>query len=227
MTYLELCQRLRREASVSGEGVGSVLNQLGEPQRLVDWIATAYEDIQRLKEDWRFLTKDFSFTTNNDQNTYDGIGIGLADFANWRETSLRIHRTTDGVSDQQLLTYLDYNTEFRNSRGFGAAQTLVQRPYECTVKPDNSLLLFPIPDASGYTVTGEYYQTPHKLVNNTDIPIFPERFHMVIVWKALIYYGLYESAQEMVEQGQRNYNALYAKLEQDRGVKFGAHARFV
>ena len=49
MTYLELCQTLRREAGVSGVGPASVVDQSGEYLRLVEWIKAAWTEIQLLR----------------------------------------------------------------------------------------------------------------------------------------------------------------------------------
>ena len=46
MNFLSLCQRLRSEARIPGTGPSSVTGQTGELAKIVEWITTAYEDIQ-------------------------------------------------------------------------------------------------------------------------------------------------------------------------------------
>ena len=46
MTFLELCRRLAREVDASGSGPSAVTGQTGENRRIVDWVASAWQDIQ-------------------------------------------------------------------------------------------------------------------------------------------------------------------------------------
>ena len=81
-----------------------------------------------------------------------------------------------------------------------------------TVRPNNTLTLWQIPDGI-YTVTGEYYKVPHKLAANTDTLAMPARFHMIVVWKALMHYGAYAGAGEKYDHGEREYKRIRAMLE--------------
>lgn len=219
MTFLELCKRLRQEASVSGDGPSSTLNQSGEMLRLVNWIGTAYEEIQNMKDNWRFMTSDFSFNTINGQNEYLAATSGISDLASWKPDSFRIYKTSLGVMDEQWIRYLEYEERFRDLRGFANTSMIAGRPIDFSIKPDNALVLFPIPDDTTYTIRGQYYKTPSVMTLDIDTPNFPQRFHMAIVWKALMYYGMYESAQEMIAQGERNFNQVYARLSIDQSFK--------
>ena len=62
-TFLELVNDLRRECSVAGTGLSSVVDQTGESQRLVRWINQAHEEIQGKYFDWRFLRGISTFDT--------------------------------------------------------------------------------------------------------------------------------------------------------------------
>ena len=48
---------------------------------------------------------------------------------------------------------------------------------------------------------------------NIDVPIFPSRYHMAIVWKALMYYAAYAAADEKYAHGQNQYKAMKAQME--------------
>ena len=73
--------------------------------------------------------------------------------------------------------------------------------------------LWPIPDAV-YTVNGEYVKqvTAQTLTNNTDIPVIPDQ-QLIIVWKALMYYGAFEGAPEVYAHGETQFNNALNKLE--------------
>jgi hypothetical protein len=219
MTKLELCKRLRQEASISGDGPASTLNQTGEMLRLVNWIEQAYEEIQNMRQDWLFRTKEFSFQTISGQKIYPKTYGGYTDIRDWKPNSFRVYTTATGIYDEQWLRYLDYNTHFRDYRDFGAASTQTGRPFDFSIKPDKSLVLFPIPDATGYTVKGQYYSTPHQMVTDIDEPIIPEQYQLIIVWKALQEYGFYESAQECIARGQKNFASYYRDLTFEQAPK--------
>jgi hypothetical protein len=216
MTYLELCKRLVQEAAVSGEGPASTANQIGEMRRMCNWINTAYEDIQNMFDNWRFLTKDFSFALTQNKSTYTPDDAGLTDFAKWYPDTFRVYITDAGIVDEQWLRWMDYERQFRDSRGFKATQTQTGRPIDFSVKPDNSLIFFPIPDRSIYTVRGMYYRAPHKLKLDIDTPLIPERFQMAIVWRALSYYATYESAPEFMMQADKNFASVCGRLQMDQ-----------
>jgi len=44
----------------------------------------------------------------------------------------------------------------------------------------------------------------------------PERFHMAIVWRALMLYGGYEAASESYQRGQNEFTVLRSMLEVDQ-----------
>jgi hypothetical protein len=53
-------------------------------------------------------------------------------------------------------------------------------------------------------LTFEYWRTPQELVNNADQPRMPSRFHLCVVYRAMMQYALYENAQEVAQQAGRN-----------------------
>ena len=55
MNFLELCQRVRQDAGVSGEGPTAVTGQSGILSRIVSWVKQANNEIQLKNKDWRFL----------------------------------------------------------------------------------------------------------------------------------------------------------------------------
>lgn len=220
MTYLQLCKKLRQEASVSGEGPATTINQTGEMKRLISWIDDAYEEIQNMRRDWFFLTKDFSFALTNNVSTYPASTV--SDLMNWKSNSFRVYQTSVGIIDELRITHMDYETYFRDAREYGSVSTVTGRPIEFSIKPDKSAAFFPIPDSTGYTVRGRYYAKPDVLSGDADTPIFPEQFHKAIVWKALSYYAKYESAQELLAQAEQNFATVYSKLVLDQSPRLRA-----
>lgn len=216
-TYLNLCKRLRQEAGISGTGPDTVIGQTGELKRVVDWIATAYDDIQKAHATWRFLRTDFEFTMTIAKNTYSPSDLSITDFATWiiehRDDTGAI-RIYNNAADESRMQYLPWD-EFREAYVFGNNRTQTQRPSVVTVKPDNSLMFWAIPDVA-FTCNGERYKSAAVLTADDDEPNFPERFHIGVVWKALMYYGTYESAPEKYDWGLVRHKASLRKLEMDQ-----------
>jgi len=92
MTFLDLVDRLRLEAGASGSGPSTVLNQNGEYERLVLWINTAWNDIQADEQDWQWMRKTVTFTTQNGVPTYSPSLIGLTDFGMWARDTFRCYQ---------------------------------------------------------------------------------------------------------------------------------------
>jgi hypothetical protein len=202
---------LRQEAGLSGTGPASVLSQTGEMKRIVDWVASAYEDIQNLHATWRFLRTDFSFSTIASTQDYLPTSVSLSDFGSWIKKDIRIYSS---VADEDSLEYCPWEI-FRQAYYFGSNRTQTGRPTVITVKPNNALALWQLPN-DVYTVNGEYYKTAQSMTANADSPLIPTRFQMIIVWKGLMHYGAYAGADEKYAHGSNEYKKLLALLEYDQ-----------
>ena len=206
-TFLGLCQRLNQESGIPVIGPSTVIGQTGQMKRSVDWIASAYEEIQSEHADWQFLRADFSFPTVIGTVAYLPSAISLPEHADWITESITVY--TVSVADEQELTYVPWD-EFRENYQLRTVTT--GRPYLCSVKPDRSLALYPTPDAV-YTVRGEYYKRAQTMTADASEPLFPARFHMILVWRALMLYGAFESAAECYSHGSKEYLRLFSQLE--------------
>lgn len=217
MNFLKLCTRTRREARISGSGPVSVLAQTGEMQMVVEWVQAAYEDVQNMSPLWEFLRSDFSFNTIASAPTYTLSATGLTGLQSWRTAdyeSISCYLAATGIAGQQALEKISWE-DMRGSRFFGSSSTQSGRPTEYAIKPDKSIVFWPVPDAV-YTVVGEYYKKPQTLANNTDEPIFPEAYHMVLVWLAMRYSGAYQAAPDKYSQGDNEYKRLLYALRRDQ-----------
>lgn len=221
MTYLQLVNRARQEGGASGaalSSLGGVLSQ--ESQRFKDWVNEAWQEVQVHCADWDFMRLDFSFSTTIGDQTYTAADAGLTSFRNWKRDSFRAYTTSLGFGDEQLLGYCDWET-FRNLYLYGNQRTVTGRPVLFSVKPDKSLVIGPVPDAD-YTVLGEYFKAPGALVADGDTPTIDDAYHMLIVWRAVHSYGLYEAAPEVVAKAEVHIKRLMSKLENDRMPEIGS-----
>ena len=214
MNLLSLSQRLRSECGVSGTST-SVVNATGEWSRLVNWVITAWEDIQTDYPEWEWMRKSVSFQTTANKGEYSPTtDLLLTDFGSWRENSFRMYLTSAGVGSEMLLGFKEYN-EFRDYYLLASRKTTYSRPTEITVSPSKTLILGLAPD-SIYTVSGEYFKNPVTLALDADVPDLPSRFHMAIVYKAMMSYGAYEAASDVYQRGEAQYKQMINKIRYDQ-----------
>ena len=109
-------------------------------------------------------------------------------------------------------------TEFdvwRDSNEYGALRFVATRPIEITIDPQKALRVGPMP-VTGYTVLGDYFLAPAYFTADDDVPALPPRFHMMIVWKALLDYAGYEESNPVVLRAQRKLRVFERALAQNQ-----------
>jgi len=213
-TFLSLCVDMRQEAGVTSAGPSAVTGQTGEMKRIVDWVSRAYKDIQNKHREWDFLRQDFSFPTIANTSTYLPSAISLDELNAWKTDSIRCYLTVTGVTDEQCLTECSWPV-FRDRYLLGGNRSQTGRPTVFAIKPDKSIIFWPLPSAS-YTVVGEYFLRAQTMMANSDEPLIPDEFHAIIMWRALMYYAGFEAAPEVYAQADKEYKALLYELQRDQ-----------
>jgi len=186
--------------------------------KIVNWVDSAYEDIQNLNATWNFLRFDFSFPTIALSSTYTLASVGLDGLAKWNEDDVRAYLTSTGVAAEQRLDPIDWDY-MRGVRLFSVGATQAGTPVEFAIRPDKSIVFWQVPNAI-YTVTGEYWKRAQTMTLNTDAPLFPPQFHMAIVWRAVKYYAADQGAAELYATASTNYSQLINRLEADQLPNF-------
>lgn len=210
MNFLSGVQRLRQESGVPGTGPSSVVGQTGQLQELVSGFQSAYEDIQNLHADWNFLRSVFTLSATSGDSGYTYTDAAITSFNGWVRGSFRAYLTATGVSDEQIIQYLPWDT-FYQLYVFGTNRTQTGRPHSITIKPDKSLLLYPIPDAT-YTITGEYLMAPQELTTDLSTIVIPTQYQMAIVWRALMFFAAKSGEPDKYAHGEREYNRILQKM---------------
>lgn len=228
MNRLQLAQQLHRLCEIAGS-ITSTVNQTNEVADMVNFLDLAYEIIQNQRESWYFLHNDFSFNTVSGTDTYAKTVV--TDLAEWRfdpeYESLRFYLTASGLDAEQRMYLMEWN-DFRRIYKFGQSRNTTGKPQYFAIKPDESMAIYPTPDDI-YTIEGEYYKIPdimrEVLPDSIDdyVPIFPPRFHMAIVWKALELWAIIAEEPNKVSMGEMEFNRVFSELEFDQHdrVKFG------
>ncbi len=214
MNFLQLAQALRQECGVAGTGPTTTVNQVGQAKKLVDWINQAWLEIQGRHDTWGFMREPFSFQVVQGADSTTPAAAGLSNLRYWHRETFRCQRTSIGIQDEQWLVEWEYQV-FRNTYRFNLQRELQGRPMVFAINPNaKALMLGPLPEAT-YTIIGEYQTLPTSLSNDEDEPNLPEHLRMIIVYKAMQYYALFESAPEVLSRGQQQYSALMAQLERE------------
>jgi hypothetical protein len=189
MTFLELCQRLRQEVGAAGNGPANVAGQSGESARLIGWVQSAWREIQ-LEQHWRFDWAQGIVELNTDDSQYPLPD----DFAEWSADTLRA-----GGQSIRAVPW-DKLSNASNDQ------------FSCAAIAPDGVLHTNAPPSAISILTFEYWRAPQELAANADTPRMPARYHMAIVYRAMMQYGMYENAPEVVQQAQMNYRQMMARV---------------
>lgn len=216
-TFLEIVQRLRMECGIAGTGPTTVVGQTGEMLRLVNWASAAWFQIQSLHKDWLFKRHSTSFPTVNAQATYtpNECNVDPGTFSRWVRDSFRCSVTATGLSSEVPMEWMPYEW-WRDTYQLGTMRTVYTRPHQMTITPAKAIGLGPVPSAA-YTIIGDYYTSPIRLVNDDDIPELPQDHDaMLIVYRAMMDYGTNQSAPEVYGFAKQQFDVLYSVLSHDQ-----------
>lgn len=217
-TFLQLCVKLRQEVGGAGSGPTSVTSQTGELGRLVDWIISADEEVQRKHDDWKFMTGSFTINTVADDGSYAAADCvtPITDLRKWKNESFRIYLSATGVSDETRLHYVDY--QYWDDVYNTGTQTS-SRPLYFTIGYSNEILIAPKPSAV-YRISGDYHKSVDTLAASGDTPVYPAEFHMLPVYLGMMKYGRYTGAAEVYADGQRLAAQMFRQMERTQLPRF-------
>lgn len=229
MTFLELCKRVhllgRFGEDKPGTAPSTVTAQTGVLAEIVSWVQMAYLDIQRQRSRWLFLNKLGTLVMTIGQSGYTPASSGITDFRELIGSSAEstwpfvgVYKTT--TADETQCHYIPYEQWILGIYDRGLASAGNGRPSYFTVKPDNTLAFYPKPDFA-YSVRIPYKRTLHELVADTDLPIIPADYHMLIVWRVISdYYCTTREAQLLDKKAKEQIRPLWIALCRDQLPEF-------
>jgi len=179
--------------------VPTVISQTGEFARLVSWIKRANRVIQNEFTDWLFLRRQTTVSTNTTNN----IITPPANLNVWDID--RIYDNQGNKMDVKPYSELDYKID----------TTVKGKPSLLIINDNNTISTYPCSDAV-YTYSVDYFINPVALVNDSDVSVIPEKYHDAILGRAMIYYGNYESAPEIKQQGAEMYEEVISQLRKNQ-----------
>lgn len=194
MNFLQICQRLNREAGLSGTGPAAVTSQSGMSRKVVDWANSAWEAIQAQRTDWkwrRISASGLSLTSGDyDYSIEDDFSLAAESIF---LDSVRLHAATgETIANRTKVIHVDYQDWLDNYEQLTAS---TGRPMYFTITPADAMLFSPTPDAT-YTLLFDYLRAPQELAQTTDEPIMPSQYHMLIVWRALMMYAAHDESPQ-------------------------------
>jgi len=229
-TYLSGSVDLRRECGMSGTGPAAVTGQTGDLERIVEWYAQAYTEIQNRHQDWLWLRSTFTVDTTASDDTYaygdvtdSRLSALITRFRRWwlydvdGFPNVRSYLTSAGVSGEKYLLPLPW-AAFRDLYKRGTQTN--NAPVHITVDPQRNLILGPKPNGI-YTVTGEYQMSAQILAADGDTPEMPSDYHQLIVYEAMKKYGGFNSAPDVSSRGITDGNKLLRQLESNQRPECG------
>ncbi len=209
-TFLQLVQDLHRECGAAGTAPTTVTGNVGEPDRLVQWIKEADMEIQNLWVNWKFL-RDTSFSEDTTASTATMAGPSTLGY--WDFETFRI--------DDELLDVVEYE----QVKG-EILDTTEGQPGRVIIMPDGSLKFEPVPDAA-YTITADHFVDPATNIMSADgdVSAIPTQFHRAIVGQGLLYYANYENAPEAKVYAEEILGQYLPRLENSQLPNF-QYSRF-
>lgn len=214
MNYLELVNDLIVESGVSGEPVDTVKDHTGETRRLVKWVRDAWEDIQLSCPTWAFLKVQASMPVPLNATLLMPPEYAVGQVAEWDIDSFRMAEQPKGRSESERLRYEQFDW-FRDHTMM--APIHASKPQVVSIDWNNESLYVHPPNDKLRTLFYDYWRTPQILVEHDDVPLLPAQYHRLIVWHALLKYGTYDSAAEVIVRAQSEIGRMSPGLWRDQG----------
>ena len=103
MNFLEIAKRVRQECGIAGDGPSAVTGQDGINAKIVNWVGSAYEELQTMRP-WRFNWATHTQALTAGVNAYDPHADWGLDFRQLAYEPIYVYRTADGPNSRQWLS---------------------------------------------------------------------------------------------------------------------------
>ena len=96
-------------------------------------------------------------------------------------------------------------------RLYQASITANGMPAWFSIQPSGKLVFDAAPQAS-VSIGGEYFIKPDTEILAEGQPVFPERYHMIVVWRGLMLAAAYYAEPDKYAHGENMYNRMLAQM---------------
>ena len=224
MNYLQLVQRLHRESGRSGSGPTAIIGASKDHQRLFDWVADACRNLESRPIDWRWLRESLTAApTVSGQGDYTGTDLGATDFGRWRVFSDDYTVKCYLPATPTNVWRLAWMEPEQFKERYDDLQPADGKPMHWTISDGDALRIGPAPDDI-YSLKVDYLREPQELAADADVPGLPARFHLMLMWRALVDVGKFDNAADVLARASTNFAALESALidDQARAITLGA-----
>ena len=217
-TFLQLCGIVARESGTASEtSITSVTGQTGELGKIVNFTNDAWQYIQNKHDTWLWMRAEFLSDAVIATARYTPASFSITDWADWIGDApdfrtFSIYDPALGGADETPIAQIDYNRWYNMyARGLQTNN----RPIHWAESPAGEFCLGPIPDKA-YRVRGRYRQTNQVLAANGDTPGMPSRFHLLIVYRALMLMAGHDEADQAYADNKVKSWDMMSALERDQ-----------
>ena len=227
MNFLQLVNRLKQECGVQGDDLTTTVGQTGIYKKLVDWVDQANNLIENQNQwEWMYRTVTFTIPAGASQlattSLFPSDGFYVVDrkYLNIYDATL-----TTQTTNLQPVRFLEYR-DFKQYYGMTPLPTAM--PNVMTVNYDNTFYFNAIADKA-YSFLFGYYREVQNLksanpvaTDDLNVPGIPQRFQLLIIAQAMIYYAQHETAPDVEIAATKRYDDIYVNMlaEQVSEIKF-------
>ena len=190
MNFLEIVKKANIFSGLQGE-IDSVLSVRGLQKTLVEFVKTAYVDIQNVSEYWSWRYKSVIIPWNSSSTLY---------------TDPTVEKWTKLFYDSGNLRFIEYEDWIMD------APTTVSVPQTFTIVPEsNGIIINPV--GSAMLVNARAYRAIDELSTNSQVPIIPAGYQMIIAYKAAIDMADMVGNYDIFQLNTGKYDVLLGQLK--------------
>ena len=190
MNFLVIVKKANIFSGLQGE-IDSVLSVRGLQKTLVEFVKTAYIDIQNVSEFWSWRYKSVIIPWNSSCTLY---------------TDSTVEKWTKLFYDGSNLKFIEYEDWIMDP------PTTVCVPQSFTIVPEsNGIIINPV--GSAMLVNARAYRSIDELSTNTQVPIIPTGYQMIIAYKAAIDMADLLGNYDIFQLNTGKYDVLLGQLK--------------
>lgn len=195
MNFLEIVQETNIFSGLQGS-IDSVTSTTGLQDSLVSFVRAAYIDIQNMRDSWAWLMTSSTFQWGDLSTS---------------QVNSEISRYLSVTHNNNLLTFYDYDSWL--ARSF--QPSLI--PSSFTIVPETNALVIS-PTTGIVTIGYRGVRVPELLTTNTQVPLMPSQFHMLIVYKAAMEMGSLLGNPEIRNENASRYDTMLLQLMRNQNL---------
>ncbi len=226
MDLITIARRVKSESGRSGIGPASVATAAGDDLRIVNACKDVWRDLQMEARNWKWMRATTAVPTLTISSVTQTLAaLGISSFDRWATESddykPTVYEASNAASEWPL-KWLDYEV-FRSR--FIVGQHEAGAPQFWSIATNGDLLVGPKPSLATYRLRADYYTAPTELTADASEPNMPSKFHMALVWAALMRIASNDAAPEHYTRAFDAYSGVYDALLASQGDKITVGAR--